>query len=229
MPKIWAYQPGAFRAGGGWDDVISLTASDNLTNLIAQLEESGLQGSVEKLALVFHGDAGGVVRSDPVMTQSSVFENPAVAGRVAQLRDYLTPHASVIFYCCMSGVGPEGSNFLKALSTSWPGRTVVGFVTSGSVFHRGRCVRCRCGHHRSRTAGNDQARRARPDHASKDGPARRHSQGGPGRGYHANAPARSDAGRSSGERFNAGAIGRRPFRANAAGPSASLMTWSRRL
>jgi Domain of unknown function (DUF4347) len=133
MPKIWAYQPGAFRAGGGWDDVISLTASDNLTNLIAQLEESGLQGSVEKLALVFHGDAGGVVRSDPVMTQSSVFENPAVAGRVAQLRDYLTPHASVIFYCCMSGVGPEGSNFLKALSTSWPGRTVVGFVTSGYV------------------------------------------------------------------------------------------------
>ena len=67
------------------------------------------------------------------MTQSSVFENPAVAGRVAQLRDYLTPHASVIFYCCMSGVGPEGSNFLKALSTSWPGRTVVGFVTSGYV------------------------------------------------------------------------------------------------
>jgi hypothetical protein len=129
--NIWAYRVGAFRAGNGWDSVISLPAANNLAHLIQALEGVGARGQVAKLAIVAHGDEPGVIRTDPVMNQVSIFENPVVSGHISSLRDYLEPSAQVLLMSCIAGAGPRGSHFLKALSTFWPGRTVIGFITSG--------------------------------------------------------------------------------------------------
>ena len=128
---IWAYRVGAFGPGNEWDDVISLPIENNLAFLISELERRDLRGEVTKLAIVAHGDRGGLVKTSPPMTQSSIFVDAAVCGYVSTLRDYLQPRAMVILISCMAGAGAEGTNFLRALSTFWPNRDVVGFTTSG--------------------------------------------------------------------------------------------------
>lgn len=131
--NIWAYRPGAFQAGNGWDSVISLPMTDSLHYLMQELERIGARGRVSRLALVAHGDEPGVIHTDPPMNQVSLFQNARVAGPIASLRDYLEPSAQVLLMSCVVGAGLRGSSFLRALSTFWPARTVVGFITSGEL------------------------------------------------------------------------------------------------
>lgn len=133
MANIWAYRKGAFNAGGGWDEVIDLPRTDNLVYLQQRLDSLGLRNGVNRLGLVFHGDAGGVVQSDPPIDQASMLRIGVVTRFIVALRDYLAPNAQVTFFSCISGAGPQGSVFLQTLSAVWPGREVVGFVTSGWV------------------------------------------------------------------------------------------------
>lgn len=128
---IWAYRVGAFSPGNGWNDVISLPIGHNLRFLVDDLERKGCRDNVSKLAIVAHGNIGGLVQTSPPMTQSSIFQDPAVCGPISELRNYLRHDAKVLFVSCMAGAGAEGTNFLCALSTFWSNRTVVGFTTSG--------------------------------------------------------------------------------------------------
>lgn len=131
--NIWANCRGAFQPGNGWDNVISLPRTNNLRYLIQELERMGARGQVSRLALIAHGDEPGVIHTDPLMNQVSIFQSATVAGPIADLRDYLEPSAQVLLMSCIAGAGPQGSSFLRALSTFWPGRTVVGFITSGEI------------------------------------------------------------------------------------------------
>ena len=165
---IWAYCRGAFQPGNGWDNVISLPLVDNLSYLMQSLATMGASGRVSRLALVAHGSGPGVIHSDPIMDQVSMFRDPRVAGRVAGRRDYLEPSAQVLLMSCIAGAGPQGSSFLRALSTFWPGRTVIGFITSGEInpyhfqslsLYRWRCVRYWrriCGRHGPRQAAKSR-------------------------------------------------------------------------
>jgi hypothetical protein len=131
--SIWAYVEGAFRPGNGWDDVISLRAIGNLSELLVQLETLGAVGQVARLAIVAHGDRAGVVSTDPPMNQASIFRDPNVCGPISSLRRHLAARAHVLLYSCIAGARAEGSAFLCALSSFWPGSTVVGFNTSGEI------------------------------------------------------------------------------------------------
>lgn len=128
---IWAYRVGAFGPGNGWNDVISLPINDNLAFLVNELERKGLRNKVRKLAIVAHGDRGGLVQTSPTMTQVSIFQSAVVCGYISTLRDYLLPNAKVILISCMAGAGTEGTSFLRALSTFWKNRIVIGFTTNG--------------------------------------------------------------------------------------------------
>jgi len=129
--NIWAYRQGAFNRGNGWHEAIDLPRENNLQHLIRRLDNLELRGQVSKLALVFHGDLPGIVQTNPIMNESSIFENAEVCGPISSLRDYLQPSAQIMLVACSSAAGPIGSRFLCRLSTFWPGRTVIGFITSG--------------------------------------------------------------------------------------------------
>lgn len=134
MPHtIWTYRRGAFRPGNGWSSVVSLPLTDNLGYLTRELARMGARGEVSRLAIVAHGDEPGIVQTDPPMNQQSIFTNPVVSGNLSSLREYLAPSARVQLMACSAGAGPQGSSFLRALSTFWPGRTVIGFITSGEL------------------------------------------------------------------------------------------------
>ena len=128
---VWAYRVGAFSPGNGWSQVVSLPMTGNLSYLLDELGTRGLQGQVERLAIVAHGDAPGIVNTDPRMDNDSIWRSAAVCGPISTLRDFLTPTAQVMLVSCIAGAGPDGTRLLCALSSFWPGRTVIGFITSG--------------------------------------------------------------------------------------------------
>jgi hypothetical protein len=127
--NVWAYRIGHFTANNGeWHYSVNF---DTLRDLLDKLERAKLaKGQVGKLAIVAHGDSGGLVQ----LAEGDL--TPSTAGNYAKefqgLRDYLWRSARVMFCSCVSGRGRQGSALLNALSgTHFPGRHVIGFERYG--------------------------------------------------------------------------------------------------
>jgi hypothetical protein len=89
-----------------------------------------LGGRVTRLGIVAHGDIDGLVQLDSPLTADTVRSFERV---LQQFPSFLTQDAQVIFFSCIAGAGRDGDRLLNALSTSWPGRTVIGFTVWGET------------------------------------------------------------------------------------------------
>jgi hypothetical protein len=129
MATVWAYRIGAWSdaPSTGWSHTMYFR-DGRLSTLIEELGDEGLRGRVSRLAIVAHGDSGGVVQLAPRLTISSM---TTFRTDFRRLRAYLTPNAMLCFFSCIAGAGDEGSELLKAVSLQFPGCTIAGFVIYG--------------------------------------------------------------------------------------------------
>ncbi|MEI7996065.1 MAG: hypothetical protein WCH01_14300 [Methylococcaceae bacterium] len=128
---------------------ISTLASDN-RNGFASLTEAAKEyytasgKRIPKLAILVHGDFGGVVYIENQKknipdsernNQNYMFMSPYTIfyfkKEIEELNKYLTEDAQIIFYSCRAGAGSEGGYFLKEMSRYLPNKTVIGFSTLG--------------------------------------------------------------------------------------------------
>jgi len=134
VTNVWAYrlnQGFVFDAWGGeWNLSVGFTT---LPNLVEQLKKATIaKGQLRKLAVVVHGDSGGLLQLQEGNLTAST------AGRYSKdlqaIRDYLWTNARVIFYSCIAGRGEGGTALLKELSKKYfPGRHVIGFERFGKI------------------------------------------------------------------------------------------------
>ncbi len=137
--------------GNGWTTVLP-EGFTSLSSLYMQLgtmqDESGdLRGRVASLGIFAHGPGGassgngGELYIDPTLNVHALRRRPsshwALARRVLRLlgRSFLTPDAQVVLFACGGAAGSGGSALLRELSLLLPGRTVIGFVTTGAFAH----------------------------------------------------------------------------------------------
>jgi hypothetical protein len=132
MATVWAIHSGVdctFTESQetGWTDVFGFSTLDNL---ISEMNRRGLQGQVEKLAIVAHGNAPGVVHLDRPLNLESI---PSFYSPLHRLRWYLRRHSHVqlAFYACVAGALQAGTAFLIRLSEIIPDRTIIGFTDWG--------------------------------------------------------------------------------------------------
>jgi hypothetical protein len=148
-PTVWATWSnflGAYKKNpsSGWSHLICHLHS--IEELIAGLEEAGLQKKIAHLALVGHNEAPwlglraeGTVTFDPSIPGSEPVPQrglrpsylppqPTPAKTFEKLEPYLLPDAMLSLYVCKSAAGTEGDRLLKDVSLLLPGRTIVGFT-----------------------------------------------------------------------------------------------------
>jgi uncharacterized protein (TIGR03067 family) len=130
---VWAFHTGDFKPDRslGWTHAFKIK---NLDDLIKKMSDEELVGSVSKLAIVAHGDSGGLVQLDPELTEKNV---DSFSKDWKRLTQYLTPNAKFMFMSCVAGAGTEGTQLLRAISSYLPGRLVIGFTINGSIRARG--------------------------------------------------------------------------------------------
>jgi hypothetical protein len=145
MVTVWAHQEGLFTddPGSGWSHTIQFgvftsereqelfragSIDPGTADLVEKLEAKGLASRVERLAIVAHGIPGAVFMTGKTMP-------PASPGSLARLGKYLVRTGMLTFASCNAGEGPNGSQFLIALSRHLPQRVVVGYSISGFFQH----------------------------------------------------------------------------------------------
>jgi Domain of unknown function (DUF4347) len=132
--NVWASRVGNFVASGHseWAHVIHFNA---LSDLATSLTDKKLkQGEIEKLVIIAHGDAGGVVQLDRVLTPDTI---SSFASEIDALRGFMGVHCKLIFMSCISAVGPQGSLLLTKLSSSLTNRHIIGFTIKGAMMAGG--------------------------------------------------------------------------------------------
>jgi hypothetical protein len=121
----------------------------DILHLFRQLNEYRIDGgvfsgpetlhhSISELGIVAHGGAleHGTIEMGSTVSAASLQAGSTLSGRLRVIgTEFLGSNARVIFFSCAaaSGAAGQGSDLLRALSTLWPGRTVVGFSTYGFV------------------------------------------------------------------------------------------------
>lgn len=132
--NVWAPRWGKWKKGNGYDYIIPFRS---LESLVDELKSNGLQGKVNRLAIMTHGDvrgsdSGGIVQmeSDNDASASELKSStlPKYQPYFKKLRLYLTNPGILGFFGCGCARGQEGDAFLRAISELLPGRTIVGFT-----------------------------------------------------------------------------------------------------
>ncbi len=132
MTGVWAYAAGEWshRGANGFTHVIRIRG---LEDLVAELRwRASRWGAIERLGIVAHGDADGVVRLQPTVLNPHTART-RLASELDKLSRHLAPDAVVTFYACVAGAGLQGTALLVAVSERLPGRTVVGFEVMGEI------------------------------------------------------------------------------------------------
>src|SRR5262245_36677845 len=96
MSKIWAYSGTrhAFMSrGNGWDKAIPFQGLSDLVSELKQLDRR----DIDTLAIVAHGDQGGIVELSPPLTAQTI---PNCSADLNRLRNYLVSGAKVMFLAC---------------------------------------------------------------------------------------------------------------------------------
>jgi hypothetical protein len=131
MVNVWAYRVGQFTSQGGeWDHSVNF---DTLPDIVDRLNKAKIaKGQVKKLAIVAHGDSGGLVQLQEGNLTAETAGN--FSKDLQAIRDYLWVNARLIFYSCIAAQGKGGSKLLNTLSGAhFPGRHVIGFERFGVI------------------------------------------------------------------------------------------------
>jgi hypothetical protein len=120
VATVWAYREGAYTstASTGWNHVVNFTGP---SNLVEQLNDRGLRGKVQHLALVAHGYPGQVL----MQGEGNGAISSSWLGR--EITPFLTSDAMLSFVACTAGGGDNGTLFLCQLSREMPGRVIVAY------------------------------------------------------------------------------------------------------
>lgn len=131
--RVWAFRVGNFQKSPatGWAIAISF---NSLKDLVSEMRRQKLDGSVETLAIVAHGDASGVVQLDKNLTPATL---NAFTADLAALRSFLGPHSKLIFISCLAGTGSEGDKLLTGISSILFNVHVIGFTINGAMAQEG--------------------------------------------------------------------------------------------
>lgn len=119
----------------GWTTCINFSS---LGNLVEQMKDKKITpGGVDRLGIVAHGDAAGLVQLTgkyiPGAKDLTVANRQYYAKDLQKLKSYLAPSGWLIFFSCVAARGRAGDKLLGMLSRVLPGRTIVGFTTFGFV------------------------------------------------------------------------------------------------
>jgi hypothetical protein len=132
MATVWAIHSGTNcqftqSQDTGWSDVIGFSS---LRDLISEMDARRLNGQVDKLAIVAHGNVPGWVELDRTLNLENIRSFHHWLNR---LRFYLRRgrQVQVAFYACIAGAGQAGTDLLKRLSEVIPDRTIIGFTDWG--------------------------------------------------------------------------------------------------
>lgn len=127
--RIWAFRSNTGKWGpngaNGWDRPFE---SNSLQELVDGLKARKLEGQIEKLAIVAHGDAPGVVQLLPELTPENL---SGVKAQVSQLSTFLKPNGKLLFESCIAGDGEPGTKLLTEISKLLPNVYVIGFEITG--------------------------------------------------------------------------------------------------
>lgn len=128
--KVWAWRVGNFPSdsSSGWTQSIHFKA---LEDLVDTLEKKKLRRQVDTLAIVAHGDAGGLVQLDRNLTP----------GTLASFGETLTAMdgyfgdwgGKLLFVSCIAALGKDGDDLLTGLSKYLPNVHVIGFTINGAM------------------------------------------------------------------------------------------------
>jgi hypothetical protein len=140
----------------GWDVAVRFTSALDLATKLANGVpmpkqfcgrwfkdcEAIAPGEIARLALLAHGDKGGLVAingdmKEPYLTPDTI---PQFENHLATIGHYTKQNAIILLQGCIAGQGEAGTELLIRLSRIWPGRTVVGFATMG-YRHSGEMIR----------------------------------------------------------------------------------------
>lgn len=142
------YPEGSRKGQAGWDVAVSFGSLAELAKKLAagvpvlvpgkffgKNEGASIgRGEIVRLGILAHGDQGGQVAINGKANLSVL--SPAT---VAAFHDDLhaiglytrESGATIIFFGCLAGQSTAGTKLLVELSRVWPGRSVVGFSTTG--------------------------------------------------------------------------------------------------
>src|SRR5262245_3518915 len=114
---VWAYRELYFSRDPEWSHTFKISG---LKDLIERLEDLDVQHAVSRLAIVAHGNEGGVVRIDGEVTDKPGITLKTVddySAQFEQLSTFLTSDGVLEFQSCEAGAGENGSTLLKRLSS----------------------------------------------------------------------------------------------------------------
>jgi hypothetical protein len=90
------------------------------------------KGEIARLAIMAHGDQGGVWAANGKRGTLITAANIGVFHPdLKEIGEFTSEGATILLTGCLSGQGSEGTELLVALSRIWPKRAVVGFRTLG--------------------------------------------------------------------------------------------------
>jgi len=131
VASVWSSAIGGnWKPGRGYTHCINMW---NLESLLHQLEREKLQGTVDKLGILAHGDRPGQVLLEGKKRVMNSFNLHEFSAAITSLSRFLRPSGKMIFFSCLAGMGSEGDKLLAAISALLPGREIVGFNELGWV------------------------------------------------------------------------------------------------
>jgi hypothetical protein len=128
--RIWAHRADTGKWGpegaNGWDRPFE---ANTLKELVDGLKKRKLEGQVEKLAIVAHGNAPGEVQLLPQLNPENL---SGVKDQLSQLSTFLKPNGKLLFESCIAGDGQPGTKLLTEVSKLLPNVYVIGFEIPGA-------------------------------------------------------------------------------------------------
>jgi hypothetical protein len=131
--KVWAFRTGNFvqDSSSGWRYSIPFNSLDGL---IKELRDKKLMSQVETLAIIAHGDTGGLVQLDRDLTAKTI---GSFGRALIDLNDFLIPFGKLIFVSCIAALGEAGDDLLNGISQFMPNRHIIGFTINGATAQEG--------------------------------------------------------------------------------------------
>jgi hypothetical protein len=147
-----SYPSGNAHGQAGWDVAVPFSNLDDLAKKLSDGLpmprafcgnffdncDSVQPGEIQRLAIMAHGDQGGIVAVSgvdaagkavpPILNASNA---ASFHGTLHTIGLYTGTKSTIIFASCVAGQGDDGTRLLRAMSAVWPGRAIVGFRTMG--------------------------------------------------------------------------------------------------
>jgi hypothetical protein len=111
-----------------WAHVIHFNALGDLAKLLT--DKKLKDGQIDRLAIIAHGDASGVVQLDRVLSPTTI---GSFSSEISAVGGFVGQHGKLIFISCLAGSGPAGSQLLTMISRTLSNRHIIGFTINGAM------------------------------------------------------------------------------------------------